>query len=141
MALAPLDPTPMPAGVWLITLLTAQESPLLASFRDESGGLSPLGQVVASIWNGLAFESPGVALGDLAVLPDGIRALLIVPWAGSARAVGTIIDHFKSLVASTARRAGLALDSALWQPDFDGRLINDPLELAACRSTLRASNR
>ena len=60
--------------------------------------------------------------------------------AVNARAVGTMIDHFKSLVASTARRAGLTLDSVLWQGDFDGHLIHDPLELAACRTTLKASH-
>ncbi len=142
MALIPFDPTqPLPAGVWLITLLTAQGSPLLAGLAEDGSGLSPLGQVVASIWKGLAFDAPGVALGELAILPDGIRALLIVPWAGSVEAVGSTIDRFKSLVSSTARRAGLKLDSLLWRSDVTGQLIHDPLELAACRSSLKANLR
>jgi hypothetical protein len=87
----------------------------------------------------MAFDAPGVAMGDLAVLPDRIRALLIVPWAGSALAVAAVIDHFKNLVANTAQRAGLPLGTALWRSDIDGRLIEDPIELAACRNTLRAT--
>jgi hypothetical protein len=124
--------SPMPGGVWLITLLTTQGSPLLANL---SGGAdaSPVGQVIASIWNGLAIDSGELALGDVAVMPDGIMALLYVPWEGGARAVGRIVDQFKTLVVSTARRAGLAL-SLNWQNGFDGRLIDDPLELVACRT-------
>jgi hypothetical protein len=127
----------MPAGVWLITLLAGQgEESWMASLRD-GGGLTPLGQVVASIWSGLAFESGDLALGDFAVVPDGIVALLYVPWVGGARAIGGMLDRFKQLVAYTARRAGFELESHSWQP-VDGRLIEDPLELVTCRSEIKA---
>jgi hypothetical protein len=126
----------MPGGVWLITLLTAQGSPELADLAG-GGAQSPLGQVIASIWNGLAIDSGELALGDLKVLPGGIMALLYVPWEGGARSVGRIVDQFKTLVATTARRAGLRLPLT-WQNGFDGRLINDPLELVACRTNFRS---
>ncbi len=137
-----IDPTaPMPAGVWLVTLLLAPDNSLSLGLKDEGGGLSPLGQVVTSIWNGIAHETPGLTLGDFAVWPDGLQALLYVPWEGSSRTVGAIVARFKSLVVSTAGRAGLLLESALWQSGFDGRLIQDPLELAVCRSNIRANQR
>lgn len=132
---------PMPAGVWAVTLMTAQGKALLAGPSDHGPALSPLGQVVASIWSGLALEYPGVALGDFAILPDGLRALLYVPWEGSSRALGAIIAQFKALVASTANRAGLMLEHSVWQTGFDGRLIEDAIELAACRSTIKANKR
>lgn len=146
MALAQTSPTDgdlvptASAGVWEITIHTTGTHSMTGRPNDQAG-LSPLGQLVASVWRELARECPGVVLGDFAVRPGELRALLYVPWESGARTVNGVVASFKAMAAATAKQAGLLLTPTLWEGGFTGRLIQDALELTTSRSTIKARQR
>lgn len=120
-------------GVWAVTLWAAGRAPLLVGLGPGGVGLSQLGRIVRAEWRALGRRYRGIALGEYAVLPDRLRALLHV--AGGRPRLERAVASFTARVARTAG----AEAGRLWEPGLEASLLLGPEELERWRRLIRAA--
>jgi hypothetical protein len=91
--------------------------------------------MVIADWREMGEAAPELILGDFAVLPDRLRALLYVAAGGTEDTLASALGSF--LTRSTGR-LGLR-GSALWDPRMECARIESPLELAVWQQRIRST--
>jgi len=121
--------------VWAITLWTRNREPrLVGSSGPAIDPRTPRAMVIAD-WRDVGRDAPDLILGDFAVLPDRLRALLYLAAGGTEDTLASALGSF--LTRSTAR-LGLR-GASLWEPRMECAKIESPLELAVWQQRIRST--
>ena len=119
-------------SVWAITLWTRNREPRLVAATTSTP--APRTMVIAD-WRDLGREAPGLVLGEFAVLPDRLRALVYLATDSPEDTLAAAISAF--LTRSTTRLGLRGI--ALWDPKMECARIESPLELAVWQQRIRST--
>lgn len=98
--------------------------------------LSPIGQLVATLWQGLPDRFPGVTLDEFVVMPDHVHGVIHIE-EGSRAKLRQVVQGLKGLTTIQARRSGIWGRHPLWQRSFHDRVVRDGRELDRIRIYIR----
>ena len=119
-------------SVWAITLWTRNREPRLVAGTANPGTARAL---VIADWRELGREAPGLVVGDFAVLPDRLRALV---YLAGGNPEDTLAGALSSFLTRSTTHVGLR-GIALWDPRMECARIESPLELAVWQQRIRST--
>ena len=96
----------------------------------------PIGQLVATLWEGLPDRFPGVTLDEFVVMPDHVHGVIHIN-EGSSAELRQVVQGLKGLATIAARKAGFWGPKPLWQRSFHDRVVRDRPELDRIRIYIR----
>jgi len=136
--------------VYHLYLRTHEEAHLFGESSNGEVVLNAVGQIVAAEWQQTARTFKGIHLDQWAVLPDGIRALVMVESKASAesvsygqlrsqsrpRALSSFVASFKAAAAKRINLTRSLPGAPVWQPGCHEQRVDDKDTLERIRGLL-----
>ena len=120
------------AGVYFVTVCTAERVPLLGSVRNGRMHQSSAGTVVVEVWHRAPHVWPFVRLDAFVVMPDHVHGLVVLTRPGVI-GLGTVVQQFKGAVTKHLRLSGIVGTKAVWQRSYHERVVRTRRELEYVR--------
>ncbi|MEO1402305.1 MAG: hypothetical protein AAFV72_13820 [Cyanobacteria bacterium J06635_1] len=138
------------ATVYHIHLRTYQEAPLFGQMEGDTAQLNGVGHIAADEWQQAATHYKGILLDSWMVLPDSIRALIILndhmakpkQTYGKARlqvkprALTSFVAGFKAAAAKRINLVRSQPGAPVWQRGYHEQRIEDEITLLRIRQRL-----
>jgi REP element-mobilizing transposase RayT len=124
------------AGVYFVTLCTAQRTCRFGRIEEEEMVLSMQGRVVEAAWWWLQEQYPYVELDEWVTMPNHLHGLLVLtPQEGQkTKPLGQLIGAFKTVSTKLIHALPGLKDEVIWQRDFYERVIRSEEELNRARA-------
>jgi REP element-mobilizing transposase RayT len=133
-------------AAYVVTICAAQRLCLFGAIETGEMQLSPVGQVVDSMWQGLPDHTPDLSLDAWVVMPNHLHGIIVLPGATVTRvandghprgpasaSLGAVIGGVKSAVSRRVAAENLSLVRPIWQRNYYERIIRNDRELDAIR--------
>jgi REP element-mobilizing transposase RayT len=136
-------------GAYFVTITAHQRQPLLGSLLDGHVHLSPLGELVSSVWLGLPGRFSEVETDDFIVMPDHFHGILFLKEPGSMEnkslsvstplrlSLSTLISAYKSTVTRVYHFNNLDIKGPVWQRNYYEHIIRHDHELDQIRKYIQ----
>lgn len=123
-------------GWYFVTTCTAGRRPLFARVDGGRLRLTPVGEIVAEVWQRTPKVDPHVTLDRYVVMPDHVHGIVVLDGVNAtregSRTLSTIVGTFKS-AASRAIRKEILIVGPIWQRSYHDRIIRSSGELSRIR--------
>lgn len=90
-------------GFYMITIVTADRSPLFGACREDRTYLSAAGETIRRRWHEIPSHCPAMETSDLVVMPDHLHGIVYVKEA-IPKPLASIMRGFKSGFTSELRK-------------------------------------
>ncbi len=141
------------AGAYFVTVCVQGRECLFGEVVAGKIVLTPEGEMVRSVWRGLAERFPNLVLDEFVAMPNHCHGILMISEpvgaplaapcpghpvkpkgaASSAPTLGGIVRAFKSISAIAVNRLMDRADRPLWQRNYYERILRDDEELDRAR--------
>ncbi|HET8649081.1 MAG TPA: transposase [Gemmatimonadales bacterium] len=131
-----------PPVISFITLRTAGRACLFGEVVQGNMRLSELGCLVRAEWLRLGFGRPGVRLHEFVIMPNHFHALVeLTPQPALPHSLGALVAGFKAGCAVQINHRRQTPGGAVWQRNYDERIIRDSEMLLAVRRHIEENPR
>lgn len=135
-------PEAAPALVSFVTLRTAGRACLFGEVVQGNMRLSEMGCLVRAEWLRLGFGRPGIRLHEFVVMPNHFHALIeVAPRPMLPHSLGALMAGFKAGCAVQINHRRETPGGAVWQRNYDERIIRDHEMLLAVRRHIEENPR
>jgi REP element-mobilizing transposase RayT len=126
------------AGAYFFTIVSYKRQEIFGKLSNGQTILSPLGDLIFSVWRGLSEKFPQVATDEFVVMPDHLHGIIFlqeelprIPEGKSENIpkLGTVIGTFKSSVTRLYRAINKDFHYPIWQRNYYERIIRNEKEL------------
>jgi REP element-mobilizing transposase RayT len=135
-------------GYYFITIKTYRRRPVFGCIHEKVIMLNEHGQILLDEWRSIPHIWPFVRAEECAIMPDHFHGLLYMESHDApsptlpefrirAGSLGAIIAQFKSRVTKRIRALPLHEGFAVWQSNYDDRIIRDDRHLRNVRRYIR----
>jgi len=144
------------AAVYHLYVRTYEEAQLFGQAVDGTVELNGIGQIVAAEWQQTARNYPDIRLDRWTVLPDGIRALIVVESKVDGnlqsaygqmrsqlkpRALSSFIASFKAAAAKRINLTRSLPGAPVWQQGYHEQRVDDDDTLKRIRGLLKRTSK
>jgi len=147
------------AGAYFVTICTTSRENVFGAVEDGAMHLNAAGVTLDELWRGLPIRFPGVAVGELAIMPDHLHGIVFLTGEGAsleagamnrapthrnamnraptqpdtlrAVALGEVVRALKAVAARRLRMAGHARFA--WQRNYYEHVIRNDADLERIR--------
>ena len=122
------------AGVYFVTICTADRICLLGDVRNGTMRMNRFGEIVETCWRELPNHYPHVKLDSFVVMPNHVHGIIVLePTADSPGKRSAIVRAFKSFSARRINMLRKASDQPLWQRGYYEHVVRNESSLAEIR--------